>query len=165
VIVLFGRAATEGKAVDDIDRPHELRLVVVYVDDDLTELEATVGAGYWSGRARAYTVPQDIATFASALQQFGSGASAGAEFVAGADTGIGLIALRFYRVDRSGHIACHVRLVTGRLPGDHRPEEVSRLSVEVRAEGAAVDRFARQLSELARTQAGQAVLSLEVAAD
>jgi hypothetical protein len=151
--------------MDDIDLPQELRIAVVYVDEHLIELEAVVHAGDWCGRARAYTVPPDIATFAVALQQFGSGGSSGAEFAAGADTGIGLIALRFYRVDRAGHIACHVRLATGGLPTGHRPEEVFRLSIEVRAEASAVDRFARQLSELARTRAGRAALSLEVGAN
>ncbi len=114
--------------------PHEITIAVAYVDEDLMELEVVVGAGYWCGRASAYTVPQDMATFAVAIQHFADGASAEAEFVAGADTGIGLIGLRFYRVDRAGHIACHVRLATGRLSTKHRPEEVFRLSIEVQAE-------------------------------
>jgi hypothetical protein len=146
--------------MEDIDRPHELTLAVVYVDEHLIEMEAVVGTGQWCGRATAYTVPQDIAAFAVALQRFSGGATAGAEFAAGADTGIGLISLRFYRVDRAGHIACHVRLATGLLPTHHRPEEVSHLSIEVRPEASAVDRFAREIGELARAQAGHALLTL-----
>ena len=34
---------------------------VVSVDEHLVELEAVVGAVHWRGRARAYTVPQDMA--------------------------------------------------------------------------------------------------------
>jgi hypothetical protein len=146
--------------MNDVELPHEIAVAVVYADEHLIELEAVVGAGHWCGRASAYTVPGDIATFAVALQRFADGAAAEVEFVAGADNGIGLVALRFYRVDRAGRIACHVRLATGNLPKDHRPEEVCRLSIEVRVETWAVLRFARQLGELARTQAGKASLQV-----
>jgi hypothetical protein len=79
----------------------------------------------------------------------------------GADNGIGLIALRFYRFDRAGHIACHARLASGGVPTDHRPEQVSQFAVEVGVEAGAVDRFARQLGELARARSGRALLSVE----
>ena len=146
--------------MNGVKLPHEIVVAVVYVDEHLIELEAVVGAGNWCGRGSAYTVPQDIATFAVALQRFADGASAKAEFVAGADTGIGLIGLRFYRVDRAGHIACHVRLATGSLPTDHREEEMFRLSIEVQPEAWGVIQFARQLGEVARTQTGQASLQV-----
>ena len=80
---------------------------------------------------------------------------------AGVDNGIGLIALRFYRIDRSGHIAGHATLASGGVPTDHRPEQVSRLAVEFRAEAWGVAQFARQLAELARTQEGRASLVIE----
>ena len=149
--------------MDELDLPQELSLAVVYSDVDVLELEAVLGAGHWRGRVRAYTVPQDIAAFADALGRFSDGVAA-AEFEAGADTGIGLIALRFYRVDRSGHIACHARLVSGDLPTDHRPEQVSRLSVEVGVEAWSVVLFAQQLAELARAGAGRASVAIEAAA-
>jgi hypothetical protein len=75
---------------------------------------------------------------------------------AGADTGIGWIQLRWYPVDRAGHLACHVKLATGAIGG--RPEEVRRLSLEMPTEMASVERFARQLIALAETLAGEAVM-------
>ena len=149
-----------GEAMDDDQLPHEISVAVVYVDEHLMELEAVVGAGRWSGCASAYTVFDAIATFAGALQRFADGVDSQAEFVAGADNGGGLVALRFYRVDRAGHVVCHVRLATGGLPQDHRAEEVCRLSIEVPAETWAVVQFARQLGELVRTQAGKASLQV-----
>lgn len=110
---------------------------------------------------RAYTVPQDIAAFAAALQRFVDGSAASADFEAGADTGIGLIGLRFYRVDRSGHIACHVRLVSGDMANEHRPEQVSRLAVEVGSETWAVVQFAWQLAEVARVESGRATIAIQ----
>jgi hypothetical protein len=150
--------------VTDDDLPHEVTLAVVYVDEHLILVEATVGAGYWRGRARAYTDPEDLAAAAAGIQRFADGAAPGAEFTAGADTGIGLVALRFYRIDRAGHIACHIRLASGDVPTEHRPEEVARLAVEVRAEAWGVGQFARQLGEMARARSGQASLAVEAPA-
>ena len=148
--------------MDDLDLPYAVTLAIVYTDEHLIEVEAVVRAGHWQGRASAYTVPQDLADAAAALQRFANGSTPGAEFMAGADTGVGLVAWRFYRIDRAGHIACHFHLASGGVPTEHRPEEVAQLSVEVRAEAWAVEQFARQLAEQARLQAGQASLAFEV---
>jgi hypothetical protein len=149
--------------MDDLDLPREVSIEVVYVDEHLIELAATVGAGRWRGRATAYTVPADVSRFADALLQFAD-AGPPAAFEAGADNGIGLIALRFYRIDRSCHIAGYAQLASGRVPTEHRPEQVSRLAVEFGAEAWAVVQFARQLAELARNQKGRATLAIEVKA-
>ncbi len=146
--------------MDDFDLAREVSVEVVYVDDHLIELAVTVNTGYWRGRCTAYTVPADLSRFAHAMLQFAEGGPP-AEFEAGADNGIGLIGLRFYRIDRSGHIACHARLASGGVPTDHRPEQVSRLAVEFGAEAWAVTQFVRQLAELARTQKGRASLAIE----
>jgi hypothetical protein len=147
--------------MDNLDPPYAVTLAIVHTDEHLIEVEAIVSAGYWRGRASAYTVPQDLTEAAAALQRFADGSTSGAEFVAGAATGVGLVAWRFYRFDRAGHIACHFRLASGGVATEHRPEEVAQLSVEVRAEAGAVGQFARQLAEQARLQAGKAFLALE----
>jgi hypothetical protein len=152
----------EAGAVDKLDPLQGVSVEIVYFDEDLVKLATIVSTGRWRGRARAYTVPQDIAKFATDLERFVSGTVGAAEFTAGADNGIGLIALRFYRIDRAGHIVCHVRLASGGLPTHCRPEQVSRFAVEVGAEAWAVHQFARQLAELSRTQSGQAVLAVEL---
>lgn len=145
--------------VDEAVSRHELSLEVVWTDEHMLELEALVVADHWGGKARAYTVPQDITRFASDLDGFYNGAAT-AQFVAGADDGGGLIALRLYRIDMAGHVACHIRMRSGKLSTGHRPEEAFRLELEVRTEAWQVGRFARHLAELGRTQAGRAELML-----
>jgi len=140
---------------------HTLALSVVYDDEHLIELEASLKAGDWTGRARAYTVAENIEAFGVGLKRFADAVDAVAEFDAGADNGIGLIALRFYRIDRAGDIACHVRLATGGLPKESRPEEVFRLSIELQSETWAVVQFARQISEMAQAREGKAVLQVD----
>lgn len=146
--------------MDELNLAREVSIEVVYVDEHLIELAAWIGAGHWRGRATAYTIPYDIARFADALLLFAGGGPSAA-FEAGAETGIGLIGLRFYRIDRAGHIACHARLALGGVPTEHRPEQVSRLAIEFGAEAWAVEQFARQIAEIAHTQAGQASLTIE----
>ncbi len=146
--------------MDAADLSQELSLEVVYRDEDLIELEAVIATGDWHGRVRAYTVPQDVAAFAAALQDFTNGTAAAAEFTTGADNGIGLIALRFYRIDRAGHIAGYASLASGAVPTNHRPEQVARIAVEFRTETWALTQFVAQLDELAETQAGRATLSI-----
>ena len=146
--------------MDDLDPTPEISLEIVYADEHLLELEAIVRNGLWRGQAKAYTLPRDIATFATSLERFADGAVATAAFQAGDDTGIGLISLRFYRIDRAGHIACHTTLVTNDYSTDHRPEEEWRLAVEAGAESWAVLQFARQLTCVASAEAGRASLAI-----
>ena len=149
--------------MDDFDSAHEVFIEVVYVDEHLIELAATVAAGAWSGRSTAYTAQADLRHFANALLQFAEGGPP-ATFEAGKANGIGLIGFRFYRIDRAGHIAGHVQLASGGLPTDHRSEQVSQMAVEFGAEAWGVSQFARQLEELARTQTGRASLAIAVEA-
>jgi hypothetical protein len=157
----FARPAqnTERHPMDDLDEAREFSIEVVYVDEDMIELAAVVKVDDWRGHARAYTTVGDVADFAKALRQFSYGGPP-ATFEAGADTGIGLIALRFYRIDLAGRIAGHTRLATGRLETDHRPEQVSKLALEFGAEAWAVEQFAKDSAHLARTQSGRAVLAI-----
>jgi hypothetical protein len=145
----------------NLENPQELSLEIVYTDPDLIELEAIVRMGYWGGRVRAYTRSENIDEFSKTVLRFSDGATSTSEFTAGADTGIGLIVLRFYRIDRMGHIACQITLASGEMPTDHRPEQVSRLAIELRAESWAVVRFARELAEMVRVQAGRTSLPIE----
>jgi len=146
--------------MDDFNLAREMSLEVVYFDEDLMELAAEVNTGYWRGRSKAYTIPAEVSRFALGILQFADGGPS-AEFEAGADNGIGLIGLRFYRINGAGQIAGHARLASGRVPTDPRPEQVCRLAVEFGAETWAVIGFARQLEELARTQEGRASLAIE----
>lgn len=139
------------------DLPGEVSLEVVWVDGDMIELEAVVGAGVWRGRARAYSVAADIGALADSLLRFVEGGQS-AEFVAGSDNGAGLIGFRFYRIDRAGHIAGFVRLASGKMG---RFEQISRLEVEIGAETWGLIQFARHLAAMAQSQSGRVTLAID----
>ena len=109
---------------DDEPRLPSLTVRVVYEDlPDLIEVEARVVSGEWSGATRAYTGPSSLLEEARPPGPDGAPPRRIA-LDAGADTGIGWFHLRWYPVDRAGHLACHIRLATRSAGG--RPEEVWR---------------------------------------
>jgi hypothetical protein len=151
------------KAMDEDDLPHSITISVSYAEEYMLGLEATVAVGRWGGRARAYTTPTDLQEFAAALRSFAEHPSGEVAFEAGRENGIGLVALRFYQIDRAGHLACHARLAS-QTATEHRPEEVFRFAIEACVEPSAVIVFARALGDMATSRSGDASLETDIIA-
>lgn len=134
----------------------QLSLAAVYDDEHLIQMECRMAVGGWSGITRAYTNQNDLRTFAEAAEQFGKTLGSSIAWEAGADAGIGLIGLRLYTIDRSGHIRCHVRLASDDTR--HRPPELWHFAVELPTEAGLVITFALHLARVAEELRGQAVL-------
>jgi hypothetical protein len=143
--------------VDDDSPVNRLSLEVVYDDEHLIQVECRVAVDDWSGVARAYTTQDDLRTFADVARRFGETSHGAAAWEAGADNSVGMVGLRLYTIDRSGHIRCHVRLASS-APTEHRPEEIWRFAAELPTEAGQVIAFARQLAHVAEELRGQAVL-------
>jgi hypothetical protein len=143
--------------VDTDFPPNQLLLEVVYHDEHLIQLECRVAVDGWSGVARAYSTQEALGNLADVLEQFGQALRPPADWEEGDDTGTGLIALRFYTIDRFGHVGCQVRLASV-TPTEHRPEQVWRFAAEVSTEPGLVVAFAGQLKRVARELHGQAIL-------
>jgi hypothetical protein len=143
---------------DDEPRSPSLTIRVVYDDlPDLIQIEARVVSGDWSGITWAYTGPSSLAEESRGLLAWTECLRGEFTLNAGADTGIGWLQLRWYPVDRAGHLACHVHLA--RQATRDRSESAWRLSLEMPTEPASVERFARRLIAVAETLTGEAVLA------
>lgn len=142
---------------DDGSGVPSLSLRVVYDDPHLIEVEVRVVAGEWSGTTRAYTTSGSLGEGARGLLAWASRPHEPYTLEAGTDTGIGWVSLRWYTIDRSGHLVCHVQIATA--GGGDRPEGVRRLALEFPTELGLVERFARQLGRIAESLIGEAVLS------
>jgi hypothetical protein len=122
-----------------------IQLRVVYEDlPDLIELGVSVRCGEWSAHSKAYTGPTAFADEAQRLLSWVSSPTDPIRIEAGADTGIGWMVLKFYTVDRAGHVRCAVSLATGGQPRDARPESTWRFGTEMPTELGLVERFARE---------------------
>jgi hypothetical protein len=142
---------------DDESPLPALTLRVVYDDPHLIEVEARVVAGAWSGTTRAYTAPDSLGEAARGLLAWATRPHEQFALEAGSDTGIGWASLRWYMIDRSGHLVCHVQLATA--SASDRPEGIHRLALEFPTELGLVERFARQLASVAEARSGEAVLA------
>jgi hypothetical protein len=136
---------------------NQLSLRVVYQDEHLIQVQCCVTVDGWSGVANAYTTSADLSSLASTLQDFSSTLRGPVTWEAGADNGIGFVGLRFYAVDRSGHIRCHVRLAS--QAAAERPEEICRFAAEMPTEAGLIVAFVRQLTHVLTEFQGQAVLA------
>jgi hypothetical protein len=143
--------------LDEKFRLPSLTLRIVYEDLDLIQIEARGAADGWSGIDWAYTSAQSLGEEAYGLLKWAQRLHGEFALEAGADTGIGWLSLRWYTIDRAGHLACHVQIATSE--DGRRPENVRRLSLEFRTEPSLVERFARQLAALAESLTGEAVLA------
>jgi hypothetical protein len=136
-----------------------LTIRIIYEDlPDLIEVETRIIFGDWSAVACAYTSPASLAGKARGLLAWSQSLVGEFSVEAGADTGIGWAHLRWYEVDRAGHLACHVRLASRDF--EKRPPSVRRLALEVPVEPFSVELFARQLIKMVETLTGEAVLSI-----
>jgi len=134
-----------------------LTLRVVYEDVHLIQIEARLVAGDWSAVSRAYTSRDSLGETARSLLAWVARLHDEVAFEAGIDNGTGWLCVRWYRIDRAGHVACHVRMATAAYDG--RPEEVRRLALEFDTEPGLIERFARQLASVAESHNNEAVLS------
>lgn len=120
-----------------------IRLRVVYEDlPDLIELAIKVRFRGWSADSRAYADPVAFAEEARRLAEWTSAPDGPVTIECGADTGIGWLVLRFYTVDRAGHVCCALTLATGGQPQNARPESTWRFAIEIPTEAGLVERFA-----------------------
>ena len=124
---------------------HFLQLHVIYDDlPDLIELSVRVTHGEWSAVSTAYTSPSFLTEDCKGLLHWVEAPDKPIRIEAGADTGIGWMALEFYTIDRAGHARCAITLAAKTLKNEPRPAETSRLTIELPSELGLIERFARE---------------------
>ena len=124
---------------------HFLQLSVIYEDlPDLIEIRVRVVHGEWSATSTAYVSPSFPAESGEAILQWISAPTRQLGIEAGADTGIGWIALQFYTIDHAGHARCAIRLASKTRTNDPRPAETSRFAIEFPTELGLIESFGRQ---------------------
>ncbi len=135
---------------------HAVSIEIVWRDVHMLELEIRVDTGEWAGRASAYASHDEPAQFAERVGEFVQLRAHEAHLALEVDK----VAITILRYDAVGHVGvCSKLSQTVHEPGLNRaPFELFAIA---RSEMAQVDRFWRELQELARAQAGKAVLVLE----
>jgi hypothetical protein len=124
---------------------HFLQLCVIYEDlPDLIELRVRVRHGEWAAVSTAYASPSFLTEDCKTILRWVEAPTEPLTIEAGADTGIGWMVLKFYRIDSAGHARCAITLASGYNSRKSRPSETSRFMIELPTELGLVERFARE---------------------
>lgn len=128
--------------------PGALTFRFANLDPDTPEIETSVRYDGWTANSTAYVDEQDFATFVEELTVFARNLTGEVAVEFGRDDGIGMLSMRWQNVRPTGHIVCHLALVTADEPNASR-----RVSIPLHAEPAALDRFLPGLRALYKTRA------------
>ena len=137
-----------------------LALEVVYRDEHMIELAASFSFAEWTAYSKAYTQPECVCEFVDELEQFARRLSGEASFAAGLTGRAGFLFLKFYTVGGSRSLFCNFEMIAEPLePLEPREGSIlSKVSVELPFEAAALDTFVAALRRIAETQLGKAAL-------
>lgn len=138
---------------------HLLEIRVVYTDlPDLIELGVRVRHGEWSAVSTAYTSPSFLREDAASMLRWSQRPSGVLRLQAGADTGIGLLAMEFHIVGQAGHARCAIELAVGGCGRYTLAGETWRFAVVLPTELGLVERFARECVAMGQDLKGEARL-------
>ena len=133
-----------------------LELKIVWKDDDMFELKATASNGRYFGTTEVYDTTESLFSFARTLVGFPRN-NKKLLYEAGNKDGYAYFSMNFYCIDNAGHIGVEINLEDN-VATEFRHEEKDKLKLEIIVEPSAIDNFQKELSQLATTQKGIAIL-------
>ncbi len=142
-----------------------LELQVIWKDPDMFELKVSASNGRYSGITEVYNTTESLFKFAQSLNDV-SNNNKKVFYEAGIKDEYAFFSMAFYRINNFGHVGVEINLEDN-VATEFRPEEKSKLKLEIIVESYAIDNFQKELSHLAINQNGMAILygrdnSLEV---
>ena len=133
-----------------------LELQIVWKDDDMFELKITASNARYYGTTEVYDTPESLTGFAQTLIDFPKDNKKQIH-EAGFKDGYSYFSMNFYCIDNVGHIGVEINL-EDHVATEFRHEEKDKLKLEIIVEPSAIDNFQRELTQLATTQKGTAIL-------
>jgi hypothetical protein len=134
-----------------------LKLEVVWKDDDMFELKVTASNGQFSGTTKVYDGSHLLYNFANSLVGFPKQDDSILFYEAGEKDSYSYFAMKFYPIDKIGHLAVQVTLEAN-VSTKYRPEEKDKLILEILTEPSLIDSFVKSLATMAQKEEGQAIL-------
>ena len=133
-----------------------LELQVIWKDDHMFELKVTASNGRYSGTTEVYDTKESLFSFAQTLIDFPR-ENKKLFHEAGNKNDYAYFSMNFYCIDFPEHIGVEVNLEEN-LATEFRNEEKDKLKLEIIVELGAIVNFQKELSQLAITQKGIALL-------
>lgn len=133
-----------------------LKLEVIWKDDDMFELQISVDNGRYSGQTEVYETKESLLTFASSLKGFPNGKES-LMHKCGEKDSYAYFEMKFYKIGLTGIIGVQTSIEEN-VATEYREEEKDKLKLELIVEPNAIDKFQKELVNLARTEQGSAEL-------
>ena len=136
---------------------HQLKLEIIWKDDDMVELRAFASNGRYCGTTEVYTTAEELIELANSVEEFPKKVDDVVEFRAGEKRGYAFLDLIFNCIDGLGHTALLVGMEEN-VPTDHRPAEKHEVRLELRCEPRSIVQFQKDLLQMGATRTGSATL-------
>jgi hypothetical protein len=134
-----------------------LELKVIHKNEHLFEFAVAASNPYFSGATEVYGDSSSLLDFANSLAGFPASINANPIEHKTAPTEATYFSMKFYCVDKMGHIA--VRVIMGRGISDFDSKESDKMEIEILVDPASIDSFRKELEDMARHQEGSAILN------
>ncbi|MCA0234438.1 MAG: hypothetical protein LCH91_28540 [Bacteroidetes bacterium] len=134
-----------------------LELKVVWKDDDMFELKVLASNGRYTGTTEVYDTSDSLGNFAKSLIGFPTVDIKTLKHEAGQKDNYSYFAMAFYCIDNSGHIGVQIELEEN-VATNYRKEEKDKIKLEIIVVPRGIDKFQKELLQLATTQNGVAIL-------
>lgn len=133
-----------------------LKLEVIWNDDDMFELQISVDNGRYSGQTEVYETKDSLLPFANSLKGYPNGVESLIHRCGEKDS-YAYFEMKFYQIGSTGIVGVQISIEEN-VATEYREEEKDKLKLELIAEPNAIDKFQKELVNLANTEQGFAEL-------
>ena len=136
-----------------------LDLKVIWKDNDMFELQVKASNDCYMGTTNVYDTKESLSSFAQLLKGYPKDNNV-LFYQAGQkdnNDSYAYFSMKFYCIDNAGHVGVQINLEEN-VATEYRPEEKDKVILEILVEPAAIDRFQKDLFDLATKEDGQAIL-------
>jgi hypothetical protein len=132
----------------------QLRLEVVWTDEQLIELLASASNGRFCGTTKVYTTGEHLLEIAESLKGFPRKVTDVLTFAFGESGSYSFLSLRFYCVNGVGHTAVQITMEENITHGSSVIEEEHKASFELRYDAGLINQFQQALRRMAQVRDG-----------
>jgi hypothetical protein len=133
-----------------------LKLEVIWKDDNMFELQISVDNGRYSGQTEVYETKESLLTFAASLKGYPNGKES-LIHKCGEKDSYAYFEMKFYQIGSTGIVGVQISIEEN-VATEYREEEKDKLKLELIVEPNAIDKFQKELVNLAQKEQGIAEL-------
>ena len=139
------------------NQKHFVELKVIWKDDEMFELSVLASSIDFLGRTEVYDQSESLSEFAKTLVDFPYDQNT-LFYECGQKDSYAYFSMKYYPIGKSGLVGVEI-IIESNVSTDYRPEEKSKLKLEIIVEPSAIDSFQKALYTMAKNENGTAILN------